>query len=235
MEHLGFKPCKADGERWMRPAIKDSGEEYWEYVLLYVDDALCVSMNGEHVLNNKLGKYFYIKEGSVGLPDIYLGNKVTQVTLANGVKAWGWSSSQYVQALCKNVEDYLRKKGKCLPKHTSAPWLNDYIPELDISPELEPAEAAHYQSLIGILRWIVELGRADITAEASLMASCLALPRQGHLGVVYQIFAYLKTKHNAEMIFDPSEPNIDENQFEKQNWNSSVFQDTKEIIPNNVP
>ena len=61
MEHLGFKPCKADGKIWMRPAIKDSGEEYWEYVLLYVDDSLCVSMNGERVLNDELGKYFYIK------------------------------------------------------------------------------------------------------------------------------------------------------------------------------
>ena len=141
----------------MRPAIKDSGEEYWEYVLLYVDDPLCVSMNGEHVLNNKLGKYFYIKEGYVGLPDIYLGNKLTQVTLANGVKAWGWSSSQYVRAACKNVEDYLRKKGKFLPKHTNTPWLKDYRPELDISPESEPAEATHYQSLIGMLRWIVEI------------------------------------------------------------------------------
>ena len=85
------------------------------------------------------------------------------------------------------------------------------------------------------MRWILELGRADITAEASLMASCLALPRQGHLEIVYRIFAYLKANHNAEMIFDPSEPNIDDNQFEKQNWNSSVYQDAKEIIPNDVP
>ena len=84
------------------------------------------------------------------------------------------------------------------------------------------------------MRWIVELGRADITAEASLMASCLALPRKGHLEVVYRIFAYLKAKHNAEMIFDPSEPNIDKSQFEKQNWNSSVYQDAKETIPNDV-
>ncbi len=59
----------------------------------------------------------------MGLPDIYLGNKVTQVTLANGVKAWVWGSSQYFQAACRDVDNYLRKKGKCLPKHTSAPWL----------------------------------------------------------------------------------------------------------------
>ena len=93
MEHLGFISCKADSEIWMRPAKKDLGEEYWEYVLLYVDDALCVSMNGEHVLENEIDKYFYIKEGSVGPPTIYLGNKVSKVTLENGVKAWAFSSS----------------------------------------------------------------------------------------------------------------------------------------------
>jgi hypothetical protein len=27
-----------------------------------------------------------------------------------------------------------------------------YRPELDVSPELEPTEAAYYQSLIGVLR-----------------------------------------------------------------------------------
>lgn len=234
MEHLGFTPCKADGEIWMRPATKPSGEKYWEYVLLYVDDALCISMNGERVLEDEIGKYFYIKEGSVGPPDIYLGNKVSQVTLENGVKAWSWSSSQYVQAACSNVEKYIHRKGKHLPK-VSSPWLNDYRPELDVSPELKPPEAAHYQSLIGILRWIVELGRADITAEASLMASCLALPREGHLEIVYRIFAYLKAKHNAEMVFDPSEPEIDESKFERENWDSSVYNGAKESIPKDAP
>ena len=235
MEHLGFKPCRADGEIWMRPATKATGEEYWEYVLLYVDDVLCVSMNGTSVIEDEIGRYFYIKEGSVGPPDIYLGNKVSQVTLENGVKAWSWSSSQYVQAACKNLESYLHRKGKHLPKHVNSPWLNDYRPELDISPELNPSEAAHYQSLIGILRWIVELGRADITAEASLMASCLALPRQGHLDILYRIFAYLKAHHNAEMVFDPSEPDIDEDKFVKEDWKSSVYTNAKESVPKDAP
>ena len=97
MEYLGFTPCKADREIGIREAQKDSGEFYWEYVLLYVDDTLCISMNGKYVLENEIGKYFYIKEGSVGPPSIYLGNKVSNVTLENGKQAWAFSSSQYVQ------------------------------------------------------------------------------------------------------------------------------------------
>ena len=235
MEHIGFTPCKGDGDIWMRPAVKDSGEEYWEYVLLYVDDALCISQNGKHVLEKEIGKYFYIKDGSVGPPTIYLGNKVSKVTLENGQQAWAFSSSQYVQNAVKNIETYLKKQGKALPTKAPAPFSNDYRPELDVSPELTMSEAAHYQSLIGVLRWIVELGRADVTTEASMLASCLALPRQGHLQQLYNVFAYLKLKHNAEMIFDPSEPDIPENDFVKQDWSSSVYNKAKETIPMDMP
>ncbi len=45
------------------------------------------------------------------------------------------------------------------------PMRTSYSPELDVSPELGPAEAAYYMSNIGILRWIVELGRVDVYLE----------------------------------------------------------------------
>ena len=50
-----------------------------------------------------------------------------------------------------------------------------------------------------------------------MMASCMALPREGHLEQLFHIFAYLKIKHNSEMFFNPSEPDITESSFEKQN------------------
>ena len=40
-----------------------------------------------------------------------------------------------------------------------------YRQDNDISEELGPQEASYYQSLIWILRWIVELGRVDICVE----------------------------------------------------------------------
>jgi len=92
MTHMGFQSCKADPDIWMRPAQKDDGSTYWEYVLLYVDDALCISMNAENILCKEIGKGFYVKEGSVSPPTIYLGNRFSKVTLDNGVEAWSFSS-----------------------------------------------------------------------------------------------------------------------------------------------
>jgi hypothetical protein len=109
MNHLGFTPCRADPDIWMQPALKGDGSEYWEYVLICTDDTLVISENGEKLLRTELGKYFELKEESIGPPDIYLGGKMRQITLENGVKAWTFSSSQYVQAAVSNVEVYLQE------------------------------------------------------------------------------------------------------------------------------
>jgi hypothetical protein len=42
----------------------------------------------------------------------------------------------------------------------------------------------------------------------------LALPREGHLYQLFQVFASLKKYHNTEMVYDPSDPCIVESAFE---------------------
>ena len=79
MEFLNFKSCLADPDVWMRPAIKSNGNTYYEYILLYVDDALVVSENAESILHNELGRYFHLKEESIGPPTVYLGGRVCKV------------------------------------------------------------------------------------------------------------------------------------------------------------
>ena len=237
MEHLRFKSCKADPDVWMRPAVKASdGTEYWEYVLLYVDDALCISMNPEDILNKEIGKYWTMKKNSVGPPDIYLGNKISKVTLENGVTAWAFSSSQYVQSAVRNVEAHLSKIGGKLPTRAATPFSSGYRPEIDVSKELNPTEAAYYQSLIGILCWIVELGRMDMTCEVSMMASMMALPRERHLHELFHMFAYLKNHHNAELVLDPTVRDFDVDElFPRRDWKHTPFVDAKEEIPPNAP
>ena len=42
------------------------------------------------------------------------------------------------------------------------PLTSNYRPEIDIPQELDHQDASYYQSLICIIRWIVDLGRVDI-------------------------------------------------------------------------
>ena len=49
-------------------------------------------------------------------------------------------------------------KGYKLPKRAKNPIESGYCPELDVSPCLGPDEASYYQSLIGVMRWMIEIG-----------------------------------------------------------------------------
>ena len=79
MWHLGFMSCPADPDVWMRPALKADGSEYYEYILLYTDDTLCISENPEKVLRTEIGRYFTLKEDSIGPPKLYLGGNCREV------------------------------------------------------------------------------------------------------------------------------------------------------------
>ena len=96
-------------------------------------------------------------------------------------------------------------------------------PEVDIMPKLDMTDSSYYQSLIGVLQWMVELGRVDICLEVSMMSSHLALPREGHMEQVPQIFLNLQKYHNTKLVYDPSNLVIDLADFERRDWTSSEF------------
>ena len=87
---------------------------YCEFVLLYMDNAIVISENVENILKEEIGKYFELKEESIGCPSVYLGGHVHQVKLENGVDVWSFRLSQYVQTVVKNVEEWLIR---FYPKH----------------------------------------------------------------------------------------------------------------------
>jgi hypothetical protein len=45
---------------------------------------------------NEISRYLPLKPSSVGDPDIYLGAKLKQTRLPNGVMVWGLSPSKYI-------------------------------------------------------------------------------------------------------------------------------------------
>eukprot|EP00804_Cyclotella_cryptica_P003089 CCRYP_006074-RA/>CCRYP_006074-RA protein AED:0.29 eAED:0.04 QI:0/0/0/0.75/0.33/0.5/4/0/1079 len=237
MKHLDYTPCLADPDLWMKPEVRpDDGVAYYAYILCYVDDILSIAHNAEDVLR-RLDKYFMLKPGSLGDPDIYLGAKLKKMKLPNGVEAWAMSPARYVHQSVKNVEKYLEENLSArwkLPSKAENPFAIGYSPELDDSPELDPSLSSYYQSQIGILRWMVELGRIDMMTEVSMLASHLAMPREGHLEAIFHIYAYLKQKYNSRLAFDPTYPSIDMSDFKECDW-KQFYGDVKEAIPPNAP
>jgi hypothetical protein len=104
MNHLGWHPCRADRDFWMKAETRpDDGVLYWAYSLIYVDEILCVHHDPGAPLA-KLNEYLKMKEGYFQVPTFYLGSKLNKTVLPNGVVAWGMSSSKYVQSAVQNVK-----------------------------------------------------------------------------------------------------------------------------------
>ena len=148
------------------------------------------------------------------------------------------SSSKYYQAAVANVKQYLEKhKEYVFQKGCDTTMTTSYHLELDVTPGLKPRMSSYHMSLIGILRWVVELGRVDICLEISIMSSHMAMPREGHLKQLFHIFAYIDKYHYAELVLDPSDPVIDERAYERKDWSSSEFSHLSgsEEVPSNQP
>ena len=166
----------------MRESVqKDGYTKYYEYVLLYTDDCLVISDQGETMLSKEIGKYFNLKESSIGPPTQYLGGKLREVELENGQKCCAFGSKQYVEDAVKNVMEYLKKRGEGLAAKAVTPMTSGYHPDIDITPELGEEDAAYFHSLIGVLIWIVKLGRVYINVETSMLSSHLEIPREVHM------------------------------------------------------
>ena len=154
---LGYTSCLADPDLWYKAEVRpDDSFEYYSYILCYVDDILVIHHDSLSVLK-RIDSYFTLKSSSVDDPDIYLGAKVTKMNLSNGTWCWTLSPSKYVQEAVKNCEQALKDLdgNYKLPKHAPNPFPMGYKPELDISTPLEPELASYYQSLIGVMRWIL--------------------------------------------------------------------------------
>jgi hypothetical protein len=144
------------------------------------------------------------------------------------------NSNQYLKEALRNVELELSKFGLSLRGKPTTPMQTNYRPELDISPVLGPEQANYYQSLIGILRWAVELGRIDIYVDVALLSSHLVEPRTGHLEQVFHIFSYLKAHLNSHMVFDPNYISWEHATFEQQDW-KELYSEASKAIPPNAP
>ena len=96
-------------------------------------------------------------------------------------------------------------------------------------------EINFYQHLVGVLHWIVELGRVDCITEVSMLASYLANPRDGHMDAALHLYSWLKEHHNARLVLDPSYPKINPDDFIMDRDWKGFYGNVKEELPPDMP
>jgi hypothetical protein len=239
MRDLGYVPCEADRDLWMKACVRPEDKfEYYSYILCYVDDIMILHHDADSIMA-RIGKAFTMKKGSVGDPDLYLGARIKPMVLDNGVVAWSMSASKYVQEAYKNCKDFIAKNDKFKGKYKvtakpANPFPTTFDADTDVSEPLTPEEASYFQSIIGVLRWMIEIGRVDINVEVSILSSYQAYPREGHLHAAIHLMSFVGHKHNARLAFDPTYPSIDLNDFIEGEW-KEFYGDVAEPMPAYMP
>jgi hypothetical protein len=231
---LGFVMCVADNNVWMRAATRQDGTEYYEYVLVYTDDILAISMDPKAVLNC-LDQHYILKPGLIGKPLQYLGSQVGDYCFQEEPEKTRWSmaSEKYVKEAICNVQNWLEENNyKPLKTHAPSVLPSGYRPELDASDYCDDEMAQYFQQQIGVLRWAVELGRINICAEVSMLATYTTAPRIGHFDAMLHIFAFLHHHPRCRLVFDDRYMQIDEPA--EQDWRE-FYPDATEAIPPDAP
>jgi hypothetical protein len=162
-----------------------------------VDDLLILSEDASKLLKIVYSS-FKLKPDLIGLVTTYIDAQVEPFMLPDGVTVWSsMSSHKYVKESIRNVRQrmLMDNGGLTLP---TPPIPTDYQPELDLSRELDDQMAPRYQQLIGVLRWMVEIGRVDILHEVLIMSQYLVMPWEGQSDKVYvaTIFSFLAKHEN---------------------------------------
>ena len=168
--------------------MKDDGLKYYAYLVIYVDDILCIDINPKATIDS-IGELFRIKKGSVSQPSMYLGTDVRkwnyQTCDGESGECYALGANSYVNEAIKIVKRGVAKHELTFPsgkKSGKNPFSRiDYKPELDDSAFCDEELVTFYQNLIGILRWSCELGRVDILFETQILSQYMARPRLGHL------------------------------------------------------
>lgn len=183
--------------------MKQYGTPYYSYILVYVDDVLCISSNPLKYMY-MLSAQYNLKQESVKAPTLYLGENIMKRTTSQGGKEyWEMGGNTYVkEALCI-VNTHLEYDNLQFYTKSHQPFSKqDYRSELDVSHMCNEDQATFYQNIVGILRCMIELGRVDILYEVSQLSKHLEDPIVGHLYLLIHIFSYLNAHDRSWLVFD---------------------------------
>ena len=221
LREMGFLPCKADPDVWMRKM-----RDHYEYIGTYVDDLELASKDPLAIITTLREKYMLtLKEA--GLITYHLGCAFVRDEAGNLC----FSPKGYIVRM---IDAYIRMFG-CKPKEYSSPLEKGDHPEINTSAELDIEDLTKYQSLIGQIQWAVSLGRIDVTTAVMTMSGFRANPREGHLDRVKRIVGYLSKFKDGAITIRTEEPDFSSLPEKKYDWEHSVYGDVQELLPDDAP
>jgi len=167
---MGFFPSKAEKDIWMH----DKGDHY-EYIAVYADDLMIASRIPEVIVKANIDEHNFKLKGT-GPTEFHHGCDFYH----DKQGALCYAPKKCIDKILDNC----RRIYCTWPKAAHSPLINGDHPELDTSDLLNEDDQKVYQSLIGALQWVIQIGRFDITTSVMTLCRFRAnawtrLPRPG--------------------------------------------------------
>ena len=115
-----------------------------------------------------------MKPVSISFPDLYLGTQIKHTKDRCGNNVFASSSNKYVKEALHTIYSRMDEHNISYnqkARAASSPFSNTkYSPNLDMMQVCSADYHTFPQQIIGIFRWMIELGRFDISTEVSLLS-----------------------------------------------------------------
>ena len=102
LDAMGYWPSYVNPDLCLRPEVKPDGFGYYEYIIYYVDNVLCISHNPQKYMKI-IHEDFKLKGDKIEPPDVYTGATLAKMKLDSGNYCWTMSPEQYMKAAVTNV------------------------------------------------------------------------------------------------------------------------------------
>ena len=76
LDDINFKSCVTDPGVWLRTEVRPDVTEYYENILMYVENILATSVDATKILKSLEGNTVKYKNVKIASPDMYLGYKL---------------------------------------------------------------------------------------------------------------------------------------------------------------
>ena len=191
LREMGFVPTRYDRDVWMR--LRESNDGY-DYICTHVDDFKIVGKDPSKWMR-RIEQTFLVKES--GPRDYYLGNNYKY---HDGLNVWTYGCDTYTAEALRRVE---AEFGILAKEKTAMPTKDEQThPETDTSPLLGLDDHRKYQMLLGMLQWMVTIGRPDLCHAITSLNRFGSCPREFHLELAIRVFGYLKTFPTRQIAID---------------------------------
>ena len=222
---MGFQPCPADPDVWMR----DAGEVY-EYLVVYVDDLIAVMKNPKAFFDElQRSPHNYTLKGLTE-PRYHLGADYFRDK--DGTLCFG--AQTYVKHLLTNFESLYGE----LPRKEKSPLHKNDHPELDTTDFCTPDEIAKFYSIIGACQWMITLCPSDIAQAIMSLNRFHQSPRIGHVERLTCIIGYIRQFPHAAVRFCTGIPDheaIFGDHPITHEWMHTIYGNVTEDIPPDIP